>query len=155
MLILDNIDLPYYPLGDETASWYNIDDEWKNQEFISILMPLAGHMFPTERAVGYEIWEKDTDSPEHIDKDEELIRTTGILSTPICSIIYYYEVSHLKGGELVSPNNWTVTPKKNRLVIFAPHTSHLVPEFTGTRKAVHVNPWSSPLGSPPASIGDV
>ena len=153
MIIIDNSEVPYVPKQEKQKDTYSLLQKTENSDFIYSLQLVADLHFPMEDVWGYEIWEKNNESsPLHYDKDESLYERRDILSYPICSIIYYYEVKDLVGGELVSPGNWSVTPKHNRLVIFEPGVPHEVLAFTGTRKAVLVNFWRERLGTIPKNF---
>ena len=65
----------------------------------------------------------------------------NIIRYPLCSIIYYPHVRDLKGGRLLLEDD-IITPKSNRLVLFAPGRYRNVEEFTGERIEVVVNPFS-------------
>lgn len=153
MIVIDDFVVPYHPRETPHKDEYEINEETNNDMFISSIRLVAGLRYPLEDIWGYEIWEKNNESsPLHYDKDERLYERRDVLSYPICSIIYYHQVSDLTGGELVSPDNWSISPKENRLIIFGPGIPHQVSEFTGTRKAVLVNFWRERLGTIPKNI---
>ena len=81
----------------------------------------------------------------HYDKDEKLYTKEKRLDFPMCSIVYYSEVSKLRGGELILENDLVIVPKTNRLVIFKPSTYHTVKSYRGKRVSFNINPWSHTL----------
>jgi len=100
-------------------------------------------VFDLTGMVGVEQWAHLGTKPEwHIDKDEIRSNRDGVLSTPICSIVFYADVRDLKGGNFMT-DSISVTPKTNRLVAFSPGLLHGVEDYTGTRMAVAVNPWAA------------
>ena len=150
MIIIDDFEVPYIPRTTSAKDEYPIEEVTENDTFISSVQLIAGLRYPLEDIWGYEIWEKKNSSTGlHLDKDEKLYERRDVLSYPICSIVYYYQVSDLVGGELIAPNNWSVTPKQSRLVVFGPGIPHKVSEFTGIRNAVLVNFWQERLGTIP------
>ena len=92
--------------------------------------------------VGYERWGAVDSSPQgwHIDKDETRLIETGKLVTPICTIIYYPEVSNMIGGRFITETE-SISPKTDRLIIFGPGLMHAVEPFMGNRIAVVYNLW--------------
>jgi len=154
MIIIDGFEVPYYPRPKQgEMEWFLMDEQTENDDFIYSIFMMAEKVFDMEKVWGYEIWEKVNVSTHlHLDKDEKLYERRGVLSYPICSVIYYYDVEDLVGGELVSPGNWSIIPKQNRLVIFGPAVPHQVLDFTGTRKSVLVNFWQERLGTIPKNI---
>lgn len=134
-------------------NFYSFEEKTENDSFIRDIRATAASFYPTQDLWGYEIWQKDSSTDIHLDKDETLYERRGILSFPVCSVIFYYEVSDdIEGGELYSPNDWVVFPKQNRLVIFGPAIRHGVSDFTGIRKSVLVNFWEYRLGTIPKNI---
>lgn len=123
------------------------DDVKNNPSPISKLLMLAGHTFDVSGMRGAEIWAHYGTRPDwHIDKDEELYKTSGNLAHPICSIVYYAKVEELKGGRFMT-ETMNVTPVNNRAIIFAPGIMHGVEPYEGTRLSVAVNPWATkPMG---------
>ena len=71
----------------------------------------------------------------------------GILSCPLCSIVYYPLVEDLRDGRLhlLDENlqeDVIIVPKQNRLVALPTARRHFVEPFTrGRRVAFIVNPW--------------
>lgn len=109
---------------------------------ISKILSRAACMFDLSTMVGVEQWAHYGTKPNwHVDKDETLSERTGQLAYPLCSIVFYAEVTDLTGGRFMT-EDMTVTPKTNRIVAFAPGILHGVEDFTGTRLSVAVNPWA-------------
>ena len=149
MIIIDNLfdTVPEWKY-DEIVSWWNLGSVHANWDLAEALIDVAADYFNLENTVGYENWahNRPYDYPSlHVDKDERLFEEQDILRHPLCSIIYYVYINNLEGGDLVSPNNWRVTPKQNRVVIFGPEVPHIVEDFTGGRISFMVNPWSTPV----------
>jgi hypothetical protein len=103
------------------------------------LINIAGKYFDMSKAVGYEMWSNKQALGKHIDKDERRAKN-GILSYPICSIVYYPIIENLVGG-LLCMDDLTITPKQNRAVIFGPRVLHWAEKFTGKRLAIAINPF--------------
>ena len=105
-------------------------------------MTIASKYFDFSKIVGYEFWGQNNTKPGtwHYDKDEKLYSKENKLVFPVCSTIYYLEVSDLVGGRLFVEND-VITPKTNRLVLFPPGKYHAVEDFTGKRVSLLVNPW--------------
>ena len=72
-------------------------------------------------------------------KDEKLA-DEGILKFPLCSIVYYSCVKSLLGGRLYVEDD-IITPKTNRMIIFAAGARHYVEDFSGHRVSMLINPW--------------
>jgi hypothetical protein len=93
----------------------------------------------------------------HFDKDEKLWEETGKIVNPILGTIFYPDPCNdeIEGGYLkVWKTHDTdfnapyelIEPKYNRLVIFDASQLHAVTPVTkGTRKAIAINLWDSPL----------
>ncbi len=145
MIIIDNIfnEKPEFTPSD--IAFHRLHSVHQNSAICKELLSWASFYYSLDNCTEYELWygssNADASLIEHMDKDEKLI-DDGEIKFPICSIAYYLEVKDLVGGELVSPGNWSVVPKTNRVVIFGPGVSHKVEPFTGTRLAVLVNPWA-------------
>ena len=128
-IILDNvldetsIDKINIALGQSSSksTWYNLNDN---------------HIYDN-----YEFWTRDNTKPPewHQDKDEKLA-DEGILKFPLCSIVYYSCVKSLLGGRLYVEND-IITPKTNRMIIFAAGARHYVEDFSGHRVSMLINPW--------------
>ena len=146
MIIIDNIfnEKPEFTPSD--VAFHPLHSVHPNSAICKELLSWASFYYSLDNCTEYEVWHgsSNTDAAmaEHIDKDEKLYMELDEIAYPICSIAYYLEVEDLIGGELVSPGNWSVVPKTNRMVIFGPGVSHKVEPFTGTRLAVLVNPWA-------------
>jgi|TARA_R100000482_G_scaffold104375_1_gene47086 hypothetical protein len=126
-------------------NWYNLDEDHTYKKFCSSILDITKNYFDLSDAVGYEFWgHNGTRADWHQDKDETAIKT-GKLSFPICSTVYYLEVSNLEGGELIIEDNLMIRPKTNRLVIFPPGQFHGVNPYQGKRVSLLVNPWNHQL----------
>jgi hypothetical protein len=119
---------------------------WHDKSEVSIyskILDVCKDYFDLSDFEGYETWYNYTYTPDwHVDK-EMTISNNAINYTadlPICSIVYYPKIENLKGGELLT-RDMTVIPKSNRLVMFSSNIYHKVNLFSGTRKALPVNPW--------------
>ena len=130
------INKPLNPLD-----WYPLDHKHKYKKFCIDILTIASKYFDFSKIVGYEFWGQNNTKPGtwHYDKDEKLYSKENKLVFPVCSTIYYLEVSDLVGGSLVE--NDVITPKTNRLVLFPPGKYHAVEDFTGKRVSLLVNPW--------------
>ena len=93
----------------------------------------------------------------HFDKDEKLWETTGELVTPKIGTVFYPDPCNdeMEGGYLkvwkthdsdFNAPYELIEAKYNRLVIFDASQLHAVTPVTkGTRKAIAINLWDSPL----------
>ncbi len=128
------------------TSWYNLKDGHVHAELCLSLLDITNRYYNISSCVGYEFWTRLNTCVEgwHYDKDERLSEDKKILSFPLCSIIYYPYVRDLKGGQLYMEHD-IITPKSNRMVIFAPGVYHNVEDFTGERIAMVINPWDRKL----------
>ena len=115
------------------------------------LLDVAGKYYDLSTALYYELWQQynpDWVDP-HYDKDEALSHI-GIMKTPLCSLVYYHNVSSdIQGGELViqeeSGQKHEIKPITNRLVVFNRGLLHWVKEYEGHRHSILCNPWDRPL----------
>ncbi len=133
---------------DEIVRWWNLGSIHDNWDLAEALIDVAADYFNLESTIGYENWahNRPYNYPSlHVDRDEKLFEEQGIQIEPLCSIIYYPFIKDLKGGKLISPKNWQVTPKQNRVVMFGPGVPHIVEDFTGGRISFMVNPWHVPV----------
>lgn len=149
MIIIDDLFDPIPDFTyDEIVRWWELGSFHDNCDLAEALIAVAEDYFDLESAIGYENWahNRPYEYPSlHVDKDERLYEEQDILRHPLCSIIYYPSIDNLKGGELVSPDSWQVTPKQNRVVMFGPEVPHVVENFTGHRISFMVNPWAVPV----------
>ena len=148
-IILDDI-LPShkYLIPDklESINWFDLDQEHTYKKFCSSLLNIAGKYYNLSTAVGYELWTHNRNKlARHQDKDENLMIKTGELSFPLCSLVYYLEVSNLEGGELILDSGLVIKPRTNRLVIFPPAIFHRVNPYKGKRVSILLNPWNHQL----------
>ena len=121
----------------------NIPETWnsKIKKYFSPFITEAKKNYNLSKFSGFEIWShNNTKPPPHYDKDEVLYQTTGKLNFPLCSMVFYIEVTNVQGGKLFI-NDDAVIPKTNRLVIFGPKVWHSVEPFSGIRKVLLINPW--------------
>jgi hypothetical protein len=119
-----------------------VDGLENNQSPIASLLTKAANYFNLSSMVGSEYWAHYGTKPNwHVDKDEERMNTTGELSFPICSIVYYGVIENLKGGRFMTETE-IIMPKTNRMIVFSSGILHTVEEYSGTRLSVAVNPWS-------------
>ena len=151
-IILDNVLPTREDLTDlvnnrvDGVNWYDLHQDHIYKNFCTSILNITKNYYDLSDVIGYEFWgHNGTRTPWHQDKDEKLIEKTGELSFPLCSTVYYLEVSNLKGGELIIDNDLVVIPKTNRLVIFSPAKFHGVNPFEGKRVSLLVNPWNHPL----------
>ena len=126
----------------ESLDWYSLDHKHKYKDFCIEILTIASKYFDFSKIVGYEFWGQNNTKPGtwHYDKDEKLYSKKKELVFPVCSTIYYLEVSDLVGGRLFVEND-VITPRTNRLVLFPPGKYHTVEDFTGKRVSLLVNPW--------------
>ena len=127
----------------ESLDWYSLDHKHKYKDFCIEILTIASKYFDFSKIVGYEFWGQNNTKPGtwHYDKDEKLYSKKKELVFPVCSTIYYLEVSDLVGGRLFVEND-VITPRTNRLVLFPPGKYHAVEDFTGKRVSLLVNPWN-------------
>ena len=119
-----------------------LDELLELQSPLSMILSVVSRTFGLTGMSGIEQWVHDGTKPDwHIDKDEVLVRRTGALATPICSIVFYAKIDSLTGGKFMT-DDMILTPKTNRLVAFGPGIRHGVEDFTGIRVAVAINPWA-------------
>ena len=126
----------------ESLDWYSLDHKHKYKDFCIEILTIASKYFDFSKIVGYEFWGQNNTKPGtwHYDKDEKLYSKKKELVFPVCSTIFYLEVSDLVGGRLFVEND-VITPRTNRLVLFPPGKYHTIEDFTGKRVSLLVNPW--------------
>lgn len=135
-VVLDNVfdastvDSILNHIDDSTSNvkWYNLMDKHIHIDLCLNLLEISNRCYEMSSCVGYEFCTR-------LSSNENIIRY------PLCSIIYYPHVRDLKGGRLLLEDD-IITPKSNRLVLFAPSRYRNVEEFTGERIEVVVNPFS-------------
>jgi len=124
-------------------NWYDLEEDHPHKSFCLTVLHLAGQYADLSEAIGYEFWCHNGTKPSwHYDKDEKLYTKEKKLDFPLCSIVYYAEVSKLRGGELILENDLVIVPKTNRLVIFKSGIYHTVKTYKGKRVSFLTNPWS-------------
>ena len=112
-------------------------------ELVKTIMDKANNYFDLSEMKYYEAWTHENTIPGgmHYDKDE-LLYIEGELKFPLCSTVFYANVSDdIKGGKLLFEDGVTIQPKFNRLVIFSPGLYHGVEPFRGKRTSININPW--------------
>ena len=112
-------------------------------ELVKTIMDKANNYFDLSEMKYYEAWTHENTIPGgmHYDKDE-LLYAEGELKFPLCSTVFYANVSDdIKGGKLLFEDGVTIEPKFNRLVIFSPGLRHGVEPFRGKRTSININPW--------------
>jgi hypothetical protein len=113
----------------------------KNSPLSNCLVQAANY-FNLSNMVGCELWHHNgTNVGWHIDKDEKEFKNSGLIKTPICSIVYYASIENLNGGNFIT-ETYSIKPITNRQLIFSPNILHSVENFTGTRISIAINPWS-------------
>ena len=129
--------IPNLPNHD---TWFNFDQH----PCVDQMLKIAGKYFDLSECIGYEMHKNVTGGAikldYHIDKDEHLFRTKGIISLPLCSIVYYPKIENMQGGHLVF-NDCVVKPITNRFVVFSSHLVHGVQDHNGSRLSIGINPW--------------
>jgi hypothetical protein len=98
---------------------------------------------------GYELWSQVMQSRElgwHVDKDEHLWKTQGIVVNPTWGSIYYAHSVPVEGGFLETRNergSQLIEPVPNRLIIHHPGQEHMVHTCTsGVRRSFLTNLWA-------------
>lgn len=146
-IILDNV------FDEETVSEFDSlvhpseKIVWHDKSEISIynkILDKCKDYFDLSNFVGYETWYNHKYTPDwHIDKEISISNyaPNHTAELPICSVIYYPKVEGLVGGEFLT-RDITIIPKSNRLIMFSSDIYHKVNSFTGTRKALPINPWN-------------
>ena len=112
-------------------------------ELVKTIMDKANNYFDLSEMKYYEAWTHENTIPGgmHYDKDE-LLYAEGELKFPLCSTVFYANVSDdIKGGKLLFEDGVTIEPKFNRLVIFSPGLRHGVEPFRGKRTSININSW--------------
>ena len=96
---------------------------------------------------GVEIWSHNLTAPGfHYDKDERFFAETGLFVLPLCSIIYYVEItSQLIGVDKFKISLQTpdvmIVPKDNRVVVMSPGILHSARGNPNVRKLIVISPW--------------
>ena len=127
-------------------AWHSLEEEHKHADFCHAILQITAHCVDLTGIIGYEFWGQNNNKVDwHYDKDEVLYEKEKILKHPICSTIYYLKVNDLTGGQLVIEDDFVVTPKTNRLIIFGPGRQHRVESYKGTRCSLNINLWNRRL----------
>jgi|GEM_PF-2027111 len=125
-------------------------DKGNQPKYITNLVNVVESYIDLSTAVGYEWWtQKNTYTGRgwHIDNDEEVWASDGILKTPLCSIIYYPLVAHIKGGEF-DLGDLKIPAKTNRMIIVSANEPHKINNYNieeADRWSFLINPWSYKL----------
>lgn len=137
MKILDEIDQP-----NINEKWYSLDEKHPFDNFCNSMVRVASQFTNLEDCIGYEFWTQKNTRPSkwHYDKDEQLKHNENVVNFPLCSMVYYLIVENLDGGQLHVEDD-IITPKTNRMIIFAAGTRHYVEDFSGHRVSMLINPW--------------
>jgi hypothetical protein len=121
-------------------------DRGNQPNYITSLIKAASEYIDIESAVGYEWWTHKntyTNKGWHIDYDEEVWCASRTLKTPLCSIIYYPLVAHIKGGEFVL-EDLKIPAKTNRMIIVSAKEPHKINNYNteeADRWSFLINPW--------------
>ena len=156
MILLDDVvleeDVLHFEKDREVyvdERWYNLDTEHQYQNTCLSLIDLVRNYCDLSTCSVYEFWIHHNTRPQqwHIDKDERMMAERGILSCPLCSIVYYPLVENLRDGRLHLldedlKEDVIIVPKQNRLIVLSAGQRHFVEPFTrGRRSAFIINPW--------------
>jgi len=122
--------------------WYNLDTEHPCKDICLYLISIAQKYYDLSKCNGYEFWlnNNSRSSKWHIDKDERMKHEKGILSYPLCTMVYYIIVDNVVDGKL-EMRDVIIEPKNNRLIMFPSGIEHYVQPFSGNRASLVVNPW--------------
>jgi len=126
--------------------WVTKEDIINNYPINKILQVAARH-FDFSEFSGSEVWTHNLSAPGfHYDKDEDLYQKYGVNVFPLCTIVYYHEISS-QGSNLnnfkhaLSTQDTSIVPKENRCVIMAPGLIHGSGGVGGIRKLIAISPW--------------
>lgn len=122
--------------------WYNLDTEHPCADICLHLINVARRYYNLDNCSGYEFWLHNNSRPSkwHIDKDERMKHEKGILSFPLCTMVYYIFLDNVTDGKL-ELRDVIIEPKNNRLIMFPSGIEHYVQPFSGKRVSLVVNPW--------------
>ena len=117
-------------------------------EVAKSILGKASNYFDLSEMKYYEAWTHENTIPGgmHYDKDE-LLYAEGELKFPLCSTVFYPNVSKdIEGGRLLFHDEGVIVePRFNRLVIFSPGLLHGVEPFRGKRTSININPWKDEI----------
>ena len=135
--VLDELNEP-----NINEKWYSLEEQHPFDNFCNSMIRVASQFVNLEECIGYEFWTQKNTRPSkwHYDKDEQLKGNENVVSFPLCSMIYYLIVENLDGGQLQVEDD-IITPKTNRMIIFAAGARHYVEDFSGHRVSMLINPW--------------
>lgn len=150
LIVMDNVlaedargaVVEYFSQSDtvRNSQWANMG--WSETSPLAQIVTEVSKFFDLSEMVGCEYWAHYSTKPEwHVDKDEELMRRTGELAMPLCSIVYYADIQNLIGGQFMTKTEM-ITPVTNRLLAFSPGVLHGVANYSGTRLVIAINPWA-------------
>jgi hypothetical protein len=118
-----------------------------NEHPVSKLLRTSAKYFDFSQFGGAEIWTHNLSAPGfHYDKDESIYQKHGVNVFPLCTIVYYQEISS-QGENLnnfkfsLSTQDTSIIPKENRCVIMAPGLIHGSGGISGIRKLIAISPW--------------
>jgi hypothetical protein len=133
----------YDGVNSARNKWIDVGDFDKQKFPLTKIINLAKEKFDLSSMAGVECWAHyGVTVGEHVDKDERCWTDTGIILTPLCSIVYYADIQNLVGGRFLSTIG-NVVPKTNSLIMFPPRLMHAVePMTSGVRNIIAINPWS-------------
>ena len=134
-------------------SFWKEKDDLLNYYPINKLLQISARHFDFNQFSGAEIWTHNLSAPGfHYDKDESLYQKYGVNVFPLCTIVYYQEISS-QGENLnnfkysLSTQDTSVIPKENRCVIMPPGLLHGSGGIGGIRKLIAISPWiEKPIG---------
>jgi hypothetical protein len=131
----------------------NVNSFWVGREELEEFEPLAKLVnlsltgFDFSMFNGVEIWTHNLTAPGfHYDLDEKFYTETGLFVLPLCSIIYYVEIT----SQLTGVDNFKVSlqtpdvmiiPKDNRMVVMSPGILHGARGNPKVRKLIAISPW--------------
>ena len=127
--------------------WNRWVDKGNQPKYITNLVKVAENYFDLSTAVGYEWWTQKntyTNKGWHIDYDEGEFINKHNLKAPLCSIIYYPLVAHIKDGEFVL-EDLKIPAKTNRMIIVSPNEPHKINNYNieeADRWSFLINPWT-------------
>ena len=154
MLLLDDVifdeevRIPKETEAHFPIKWYDLDTQHRYQKTCLALTKIVNEHYDLSTSIGYEFWIHHNTRPTewHIDKDEKVMNEEGVLSCPLCSIVYYPLVEDVTGGRLCLldenlETDVTIVPKQNRLIVLSSGQRHYVEPFEGKRVSFIINPW--------------
>ena len=138
----------------------NVNSFWVNRDKIRDFQPLEKLVelsltgFNFSAFSGVEIWSHNLTAPSfHYDLDEKFYTETGLSVLPLCSIIYYVEItSQLTGVDNFKVSLQTpdvmIVPKDNRMVVMSPGILHGARGDPKVIKLIAISPWINKIYFP-------